>query len=812
MATALTEQQLISEFSKKARTIGLQIDCLGAGDINSELAIIAEGVGEQEAAMKMPMVGPAGRLLWDCLAGYGITRTNVYTTNVCKRKITISHKSDARIPIKKPELEHWEGLLDWELDQLPNLKYVLILGNIALKALLNERKISLWRGSVIKAVVGRSRREVKVIVNYNPAAILWSKSLEPIYKFDMKKLDMVMKGTFREHKIKENINPTFKEALEWIDYFEHTKEPIAFDIETLSGETACVGFADDPHEGYCINFRDTNSNRYELREDREIYRALQRLFTASDRKFIAQSGSFDSYWLGYKDRIYVPNIWFDTLLGHHTLYPQMPHKLGFLTSQYTTHPYYKDEGKTWKEGGDIDQFWRYNVKDCAITKAVQIAELKELKAQEMDKFFFDHVMHLLPYLVRMTVGGIKADVALKDKLAEDLGEELVEREKEFQEAVRVCTGNQELTINPRSSPQLSDLFYTTLGLIGRGTSTNKANRERMRAHPRTSPEAVNMLNILDKYKQEHKFHSTYVSSTIDSDGRFRCEWKQFGTQQAPGRLSSSEVMWGSGTNLQNQPERAYPMFIADDGYEFTYFDLSQAEARVVAYQWGVQGLIDTFERANEDESLDVHRSNAARIFKVDYDEIPTYDREVDGTVTRRFLGKKCVHGLNYRMQAQRLGEECGVPFTQAQEAYSAYHRAFPEIQQAWADTVSAATTDRMLFTPLGRRLIFLERIAEDSLDSIIAFVPQSTIGDKVSSVIYLCYEDPQWPSTAAIILNIHDALIAIHLPEDREIVKQIMKKYAEQPIIIRGTEVVIPTEFKHSVPDEKGIHRWSTLQ
>ena len=118
----------------------------------------------------------------------------------------------------------------------------------------------------------------------------------------------------------------------------------------------------------------------------------------------------------------------------------------------------------------------------------------------------------------------------------------------------------------------------------------------------------------------------------------------------------------------------------------------------------------------------------------------------------------------------------------------------------------------MLFTPLGRRLIWLERLTEESFDSVIAFVPQSTIGDKVSSVIYFCHEDEEWPDDARMLLNIHDALIAIHRPEDKTTVQRLMKKHAESPIMIRGEPVSINTDFKESVPGKDGIHRWSTLQ
>ncbi len=89
-------------------------------------------------------------------------------------------------------------------------------------------------------------------------------------------------------------------------------------------------------------------------------KAIARLLYDPSVRTVAQHASFDMSWLWYVDRIQVRRTWFDTLLAHHTLYPLLPHGLDFLTSQYTDHPYYKDEGKTWKEQPqqDITQEWR----------------------------------------------------------------------------------------------------------------------------------------------------------------------------------------------------------------------------------------------------------------------------------------------------------------------------------------------------------------------------------------------------------------------------------------------------------------------
>ena len=807
-----TEAWLMREFTARAKACQLEVDCLGSGDVNSEICIIAEAPGEHEANMKMPLVGGSGRLLWDILRGIDITRKDCYVTNVVKKQVSLSTKTDARSPVRKPEVEHWEGLLDWELDQLPNLKYILCLGNFALHALTGDTGITKWRGSVFDCNVGRERRTVKVVVTNNPAHILRNLQMELMYRFDLAKLRRVMDGKFKKHRIDAIINPSHADAIDYMRMLADDEQPISFDIEVIGNETACVGFANNPNSGMCINFRDDTTNRYSLSDEHILRLKIQELFHTETKRFIAQNGSFDCGWLWYKDRIHVPKVWFDTLLGHHTLYPRMPHNLGYLTAQYTDHPYYKDEGKTWREGGDIKQFWEYNVKDCCITWAVHARIEEELRQQKMDDFFFNHVMRLQPHLVRMQVGGILADETLKDGIAQSLKEELDDKLREFHNLVRVATGDNDFRPNPKSPKQLSELFFSYLGLVGRGTSTNKENRQRMLDHPRTTPEAKEILVHLDDYLKEQKFYSTYATQKVDPDHRIRCEYKQFGVVNAPGRLSSAKVMWGSGMNLQNQPIRAYPMFIADEGYMFSYFDLKQAEAKLVAHLWNVKVLIENFRRAETEHGFDIHRGNASSIFKVPYEEIPEEDYDDDGERTKRYLGKRCVHGLNYRMQAPKLAEVCNIPMQQAFEAFASYHRAFPEIQQGWEATIKEVRETKTLFTPLGRRLIWLERLTEESFDSVIAFKPQSTIGDKVSSVIYLCHDDPKWPSDARMVLNVHDALIAIHRPVDAPTVQRIMKKYAETPIMIRGEPVVIFTDFKQSEPDEQGVHRWSTLK
>lgn len=809
----ISKHPLFEEVSRRATACGLLVECAMDGSTACEIAVVAEAPGPREVQLGVPLIGGSGKLLWNTLRPHGVSRKDCYVTNVCKRQIALEHGK--RRPLANNESEHWKAILRWELCQLPNLRYILVSGGLALEAITGLSGVTQRRGSVLPITLDNGK-QVFCVITLNPAAVLRDLKQEVAFKLDCAKLERVMAGQHKFQAIHEHINPTVEEALAWIAKMRREKKPICFDIETIANETACVGLANSGTEGMCINFRTRNTDRYSVDEEMRIRRALQELFADPSARFIAQNASFDSYWLWYKDRIRVRACWFDTMLAHHTLYPSLPHNLGFLCTQYTDYPFYKDEAKQWREGGDIDSFWRYNVHDCCVTWQVAEAIERELKAQKLDTFFFENVMSLQPHLVRMTVAGVKIDLELRAKLEEELSIEVQTRLQEFYDTTIAATGDPEFKPNPRSPKQLSELLFTRLKLVGRGASTDDENRKEMYNHPRTGEAARAVLRAIDIYAEEHKFLSTYVQTQIDEDGRMRCEYKQSGVQRAPGRLSSSKTLWGGGMNLQNQPPRARSMFIADPGYCFVYFDLSQAEARVVGWLAKIDKWKEQFEKARQDGKYDCHRALAAEMWGMPYDEVPKEDflPDAKGVLrpTRRFIAKRCRHGLNYRMGPERLSAVTGLDRQEAYAAYTAYHRTTPELRRWWGDLEKEARDKKMLFNAYGRRLILLERFGEDALESVVAFKPQSTIGDKVCRVIRQCEQDVRWPRDARIALNVHDALIALAPITNWKRVAQLMVHYAEEPVILNGESLIIPAEIGLSQADEAGLHRWSTIK
>ena len=811
---------------KLANNVGLDIECNSIGPKDAKIAIILENPTESDVKFGIPCTSSTGAMLFKLLNKYNINYKECYITCAIKRKLPLFQD---KFRIDGTELTNWKNILEKELENLPNLQYILCLGKFAMQIFNNESSIVDWRGSIVKHTLhfpNGTKKDCQLCFTFNPVMIFREPKWEVIYKFDLYKFSLLITGKYTEHYINHIINPTAPQALKYIYKIQNEKKPFALDIETIGNEMCCIGLANDIHEGICINFRNNTTNTYTLEEEINIRRAICRLLIDPNSKIVTQNGSFDNSWLGYKDRFPIFKCYFDTLLAHHTLYPRLPHNLGFLTSIYTMHPYYKDDGKTWKEGGNIDQYWRYNVKDVCITLAAHYKLLEELKAQKLDNFFFNHVMRLQPHLVNMCVQGVKIDTELKEKINIELKQDIKKIEENFYELCKEAFPRVPFDCFNMNSPKdIGMLVYGFMKLpnynnkrkVDEETLTHLINKE-------TTPDIYRKIirTYLD-YKKEVKFHSTYVETKIDEDDRIRCEYKQYGTINAPGRLSSSAVLWGSGANLQNQPQRAQSMFIADKGYGLLYFDLKQAEAKVVAYGWNVTKLKEAFELCAKDPNMDVHRMNASNIFKVPYDEVPPYDRltygkttddpKKDGETTLRYLGKRCVHGLNYRMQADRLAATTGINIELAREAFASYHATFPEIQRAWKNTIDEVKKTKCLYNYMGRRLYFLEPLTDTNMDSIIAFRPQSTIGDYVSSIIADVEEDPAFPKDKArCLLNIHDALIFLYKLDVEDLMMKLIWKWANKPIMINGEPVVIGMDFKKSYPDENGIYRWSTLK
>jgi len=127
--------------------------------------IVGEAPGFNEDRQGEPFVGAAGKLLDTLLARIGLSRADVYITNVLKCRPPMN-----RDPLPN-EAEACSPYLKQQLD-LIKPKVVLILGRHALERLMpGQGSISRIHGSLIR------RGEVAYVPLYHPAAALHNGSL-----------------------------------------------------------------------------------------------------------------------------------------------------------------------------------------------------------------------------------------------------------------------------------------------------------------------------------------------------------------------------------------------------------------------------------------------------------------------------------------------------------------------------------------------------------------------------------------------------------------------------------------------------------
>ncbi|HKW73431.1 MAG TPA: uracil-DNA glycosylase [Candidatus Dormibacteraeota bacterium] len=148
----------------------------GVGPCPANVMIVGEAPGFNEDRQGEPFVGAAGKLLDTLLARIGMSRADVYITNVLKCRPPMN-----RDPMPN-EVEACSPYLKQQLD-LVQPKVVLILGRHALERLMpGQGSISRLHGSLIR------RGEVAYVPLYHPAAALHNGALVADLEHDFDQL------------------------------------------------------------------------------------------------------------------------------------------------------------------------------------------------------------------------------------------------------------------------------------------------------------------------------------------------------------------------------------------------------------------------------------------------------------------------------------------------------------------------------------------------------------------------------------------------------------------------------------------------
>lgn len=310
----------------------------------------------------------ADRQSW--LEAAGISLTNVLAfrppgnklDQLCSSKKEAGEYAGSFAPLQRglylreeflPELDRLQDELDvWR----PNL--VVCMGNTAIWAMLQVTNIGSIRGAVtsstgcsirrgdpvlVRAPVdsqASSHRSFKILPTYHPAGVLRAWAWRPIVVADLMKADREAQfPDIRRPSRRVLVSPTIDEMLAWeAETYKRGLFDLSADVETEAGQITMIGFARSQSEAMVIPFWDRTKPGYSYwpdhQSEKQAWDCVERLLTCGARK-IGQNFIYDLQYIT-KVGIRPTNCTADTMLLHHSLFPEMQKGLAFLGSIYTS--------------------------------------------------------------------------------------------------------------------------------------------------------------------------------------------------------------------------------------------------------------------------------------------------------------------------------------------------------------------------------------------------------------------------------------------------------------------------------------------
>jgi len=169
-------QQKVAQCQSCSLYLTRKTPVLGEGDVNAQLMFIGEAPGYWEDVKGRPFVGKAGQLLTNIIRAIGLSRQEVYITNIVK----------CRPPgNRNPKTEEIESCRNYLLQQINIIepKVICALGTFSAQSLLDSRlPISRLRGKFW------DYHGIKLMATFHPAFLLRNPYRKGETWEDMKKI------------------------------------------------------------------------------------------------------------------------------------------------------------------------------------------------------------------------------------------------------------------------------------------------------------------------------------------------------------------------------------------------------------------------------------------------------------------------------------------------------------------------------------------------------------------------------------------------------------------------------------------------
>jgi len=238
----------------------------------------------------------------------------------------------------KPALLHNRERVYEEIAQVkPNL--IICLGNLSAWTILDKTGVGGLRGTILSSPYG------KTLATYSPISFQAQWELRHTVVMDMFKAKREMNTPdIIYDEVKVWLNPSLQNMAEFYQLAKE-KSIISYDIETFPAQKQirCVGFGIGGLS-IVVPFLDKTKpdyNYWQNPNDEIQAWAFVRAMLSLPCKKVTQNGMYDITWLWKIIGMTPAGDCEDTMLFHHSLYPEMTKGLDFLGSIYCNLPPWK---------------------------------------------------------------------------------------------------------------------------------------------------------------------------------------------------------------------------------------------------------------------------------------------------------------------------------------------------------------------------------------------------------------------------------------------------------------------------------------
>ena len=474
----------------------------------------------------------------------------------------------------------------------------------------------------------------------------------------------------------------------------------------------------------------------------------------------------------------------DISLMHYLINPEKSHKSEILAKSYIGIDIENNAEEAEEQDAPLSLFdapAEDDGKGCVTEAAAAMLtglKVKEDMVTNSVSGLYDEIEEpLMHVLEKMELTGVKVDLAQLGEFAEELREEMNEREARIREMAEMPG------LNISSPRQIGELLFDKLKLDPKAKKTARGSYTTDEATLTALSDKHPIIEEILEFRAVKKLLSTYIEPfpmfVNKQTGRVHTTFNQALT--ATGRLSSSNP------NLQNIPIRTErgkeirKAFVAGsaDGL-IVSADYSQIELRIMAHLSQDQHLIQAFRNG-----VDVHAATAEKIFGVPHEEV---------TADQRRVAKTANFGIMYGISSFGLSQRLGISRSEAKKLIDDYFNAFPAIRSFIDDTIAAARENGYVETIFGRRRYLPDINARNATVRALAErnavnAPiQGTAADIIKlAMIGVDRKMAEEGLRSKMVLQIHDELLFDTISSEREKLMSIVKEQMEHV-----TELSVP--------------------